>query len=199
MKNRFKFSTYDIIVVGVMAAVIFAATSLLKIGPIPTPSGPTQIKLANAICLLGGMLFGGVRGGLAAGIGSMFFDLSNPAFVSSAPFTLVFFFLMAGVCGAIAHSGGKSGESTRRNLLAAVCGSLLYFALFIAKSIITLMLAGSTFSAALAACSMKFATSLFNMPFSIIISVLLAPVCRKALVRAGLQQKLFGRKAHDAA
>ena len=81
MTQQKKFSTYDLVIVGVMAALVFAATFFLKIGPIPTPVGPTQIKLANALCLLAGMLFGGVRGGLAAGIGSALFDLSNPAFV----------------------------------------------------------------------------------------------------------------------
>ena len=82
--------TYDIVIVGVMAAGVFVITSVVKIGPIPTPAGPTQIKLGNAFCLLAGMLFGGIRGGLAAGIGSALFDLTNPAFVSSAPFTLYF-------------------------------------------------------------------------------------------------------------
>ena len=57
MTQQKKFSTYDLVIVGVMAALVFAATFFLKIGPIPTPVGPTQIKLANALCLLAGMLF----------------------------------------------------------------------------------------------------------------------------------------------
>ena len=195
MKQKSMFTTYDLVVIGVMAAVIFAATSFLKIGPIPTPSGPTMLKTANALCLLGGILFGGVRGGLAAGIGSMFFDLTNPAFVSDAPFTLVFFFLMGFVSGVVSHAGGKQGENGLQNVLAATVASLTYFALFIAKSVITLMLAGSTFGAAFAASTPKFLTSLFNIPFSIVVAVLLAPVCRKALIRAGFQQKLFPRRA----
>ena len=54
MSHDKKFSTYDLVIVGVMAALVFAATFFLKIGPIPTPVGPTQIKLANALCLLAG-------------------------------------------------------------------------------------------------------------------------------------------------
>lgn len=195
MRNSAKFTTYDIIVVGVMAAVIFAATAFLKIGPIPTPSGPTQLKMANALCLLGAILFGGLRGGLAAGIGSMFYDLSDPAFVSSAPFTLVFFFIMAYLCGVVSHSGQSNGKSNLRNLLGAVTGSVTYFLLFIAKSILTLMLAGSDFTAAFVGTSVKFLTSAINMPFSIVVAVLLAPVCRKALTRAGFERKLFGKPA----
>ncbi len=63
-----KFSVSDLVVVGLMAAIIFVTTSFIKI-QIPTPTGPTMLKVANIICLLAGMLFGGVRGGLAAGIG----------------------------------------------------------------------------------------------------------------------------------
>lgn len=194
MQTR-KFSTYDLVVVGVMAAVIFAATMFLKIGPIPTPAGPTQFKVANALCLLGGMLFGGVRGGLAAGIGSMFFDLCDPAFAASAPFTLVFFFAMAFVCGAIANAGGREGKNFRWNLMGAVAGSATYLVLHLGKSLIVLMLEGSDFSAALVTCALKFITSGANALFAVVVSVLIAAPCRSALVRAGLERKLFPKNA----
>ena len=191
MKQNRTFSTYDIVIVGVMAALVFAATFFLKIGPIPTPVGPTQIKLANALCLLAGMLFGGVRGGLAAGIGSALFDLSNPAFVESAPFTLVFFFVMAFVCGAVANLGGRAGRDTRLNLLGAAAGSISYIVLNFGRKILLLLLAGSSLGAALASCATSFFFSCINMVFGVAASVLLAPVCRRALCRAGLERKLF--------
>ena len=59
--------------IGLMAAVVFVVTMFLSIR-IPTPTGTTMIKLANAFVLLCGLLLGPVRGGLAAGIGSMIFD-----------------------------------------------------------------------------------------------------------------------------
>ena len=80
-----KITLYDIVVVGVMAAIIFALTYFVRI-EIPTPAGPTNLKLANAFILMSGMVFGGLRGGLAGGIGSMLFDLLNPAYIASAPF-----------------------------------------------------------------------------------------------------------------
>ena len=197
MTQQKKFSTYDLVIVGVMAALVFAATFFLKIGPIPTPVGPTQIKLANALCLLAGMLFGGVRGGLAAGIGSALFDLSNPAFVESAPYTLVFFFLMAFVCGLVANLGGKHGTDRKLNLLGALAGSLTYLVLNFGKKILLLLLAGSSLQAAAVTCATSFIFSVINMVVGVVISVLLAPVCRQALVQAGLGPKLFPH--HNAA
>lgn len=185
-----RFSISDIVLIGVMAALIFAASYFLKIGPIPTPVGPTQIKTANALCLLAGILFGGLRGGLAAGIGSMLFDLSNPAWVSDAPFTLVFFFCMAFVCGGVANLGKAGGKQMRRNILAAVAGSLFYLVLNFGKKILLLILAGSSLPAAFASCGVSFFFSCINAVFAVIVSVLLAPVCRKALLRAGLYQRL---------
>lgn len=189
--NKKKNLTYDIVIVGVMAAVIFVITSVVKIGPIPTPAGNTMIKLANAFCLMAGIMFGGVRGGLAAGIGSMFFDLTNPAFVASAPFTLVFFFMMAFVAGVISHIGEANGKNLTLNIIGAVAGSLTYYVLYLGKSILVLVFAGSDFAAAVAACSAKFITSGINAVIAVIIAVPLAMVCRKALERAGFANKLF--------
>ncbi len=57
--------------------------------------------MGNVLCLLSGMLLGPLQGGFAAGIGSMFFDLTNPAYITSAPFTFAFKFVMAWLCGKI--------------------------------------------------------------------------------------------------
>ncbi len=183
--------TYDIVIVGVMAAVIFVTTSVVKIGPIPTPAGNTMIKLANAFCLMAGILFGGVRGGLAAGIGSMIYDLTDPAFVSGAPFTLVFFFMMAFVAGAVSHIGKADGKNTVLNIIGAISGAVTYLVLYLGKSVIVLVLAGSDLSAAMTACATKFITSGINAVIAVVVAVPLSIVCRKALERAGFTNKLF--------
>lgn len=105
-QNSKKFSVYDLVIVGVMAAIIFVLTYFIKI-KIPTPAGETMLKVANAFCLLAGILFGGLRGGLAAGIGSMFYDLLDPTYITSAPTTFLKFFLMALFCGLVAKAMRK--------------------------------------------------------------------------------------------
>lgn len=179
-----KFTVKDLAEIGVLAALVFVATYFLKIGPIATPAGPTQLKMGNAVCLLGAMLFGKTKGGLAAGIGSAMFDLTQPAFIAGAPFTFVFFFAMAYVCGWVSKLGGNDGTKTKQNILGAVSGAGTYLVLHLGKSFITLVLEGSDASAALVACSTKFVTSGINAIFAIVVSVLLAPVCKKALARA---------------
>lgn len=185
-----KFSVSDIVVVGLMAAIIFVTTSFIKI-QIPTPTGPTMLKVANIICLLSGMLFGGVRGGLAAGIGSCLFDLTNPAFVAGAPFTLFNFFMMAFLCGIISTHGKRVGKETLFNIVGAVCGCAAYFLLYIGKSVITLMLAGSAFPAAVVATAPKMITSSINSLIAIAGSCLLAPLFVKALKSTRLYQNIF--------
>lgn len=196
MKNsKLRFSVYDMAIVGVMAAICFATTFLSF--QIATPGVATMLKIANAFCLLSGMLFGGVRGGLAAGIGSMLFDLVNPLFAPSAPFTLVFFFLMAFICGVIAFPRDGKEPTILRNVMGASVGAFSYVVLHISKSIITLMLTGSTFWAAFTGCSINIVTSSINAIFAIVVASILAPLLRTALKRAGFYNKIMKSKKKE--
>lgn len=168
------------VLAAVMAAMIFVATYFLKI-PISTPAGQTMLKVSNILILLAGMLFGGVYGGLAAGIGSALYDLLDPVYITSAPFTFVFFFIMAFVCGTIANSGDAKGTSVKRNLVGAVCGGVSYWILYISKSIITLMIEGSAFGAAVTAVAPKMVTSGINQIVAIIGAMLLIMPLNAAL------------------
>ena len=185
-----RFTVKDMMIVGVMGALVFASTAFLKIGPIPTPAGPTMLKTGNILCLLAGLLFGGVRGGLAAGFGSAIYDMCDPVFIKDAPFTLIRFFLMGYLCGKIAHLGGHTGDSRTLNIIGAVVGSVFSFAFHIIKSIIELMLAGSAFSAAVASCSISAITSGINAFLAVVISLIVLPVCRSALIHAGFGGQL---------
>lgn len=189
MEHKSKFSTYDVVVIGLMGAMVFVTTAFLKI-QIPTPAGPTMFKIGNIFCLLAGLLFGGLRGGLAAGIGSALYDLTNPVFVYDAPWTFIRFFLIAFLCGLIAHWGEHSGENNRLNLVAAIAGSGFSTSFYLIKAVTELVLEGSAFDAAVAACSVKMVTSGINAVLAVAASVLIAPACRKALVQAGLGERL---------
>jgi len=179
---------YRTVFVAVMAAMVFVTTYFLKI-PIMTPAGPTMIKVANIVCLLSGLLFGGVVGGLAAGLGSMLFDLLDPMFVSSAPFTLVFFFIMGFLCGTISHMRGHKGDSFKLNLLGAAVGAVSYYVLNIGKSIILLMLAGSAFWPAFVANSTKMITSGINAAIAVAGAVALAIPINRAMKNSGFLDK----------
>ena len=190
MQNKkTKINIYDMAVVGVMAAIIFVITYFIRI-PVATPVGETQLKLANAFCLLAGILFGGVRGGLAAGIGSMFFDLLNPKYIASAPFTLVFFFLMAFVCGVISHSANAKGEKTVKNIIASLAGGFTYYLLYLTKTVVERMLEGAVFNAAIVSIVPKIITSGINLVVAVVIASVLAPILKKALNSSGFYKKI---------
>ncbi len=189
-KKKKGFSVYDIVVVALMAAMIFVVTSFVRIPIEVPPAGETMLKVANVLCLLAGMWFGGVRGGLAAGIGSMLFDLSNPKYVASAPFTLLFFFMMAFICGTIAHAGGAKGKRPARNVAGAVCGAVSYVILYISKNVIELMLAGSAFVPALVSNVPRILTSSVNAVIAIVASSLLVMPIRSALEKSGVFDRM---------
>lgn len=188
MKNS-RFTLYRIVIIGLMAAMVFVCTMFLGIR-IPTPTGTTQLKTANAICLLTGLLFGGWTGGLAAGIGSALFDLTYPEWAAGAWFTFIFFFAMGAICGGIAHAGGAAGKNKARNWVAAICGAVGYWLLYIGKSIVVLCLGGSVFSAAFIATVPKMLTGGINAVFAIVVSNLLAALLRPKLESAGIYEAL---------
>lgn len=190
MHQSKKWNVYTIVSVGVMGAFIFVATRLLSI-PLMTPSGKVMLKTANALCLLFGTLFGGVPGGLAAGIGSGLFDLTDPAYAPMAWLTFIKFFLMAYICGKIAHAHGAQGRNAKQNMLGAVSGALFLYVFFIIERILFMMIGGSAFVPAFIAVSPIFITSGFNAVFAVTVSQTFAPVLRRALTTTAF----FG-KAH---
>lgn len=173
-------------IVGVLAAICFVVTYFFNI-KIPTPAGTTMIKLGNVFCLLAGLLFGGLRGGLAAGIGSMMYDLFDPQFVAYAPYTLVFYFAMGFVCGIIANMNGANGQKLSLNIIGGIAGSLVYFVLLYSKNLVSLMIAGSKFYPALIALGPKMLSSLINTVIAVTISCMIAPMLSKALRKAGVK------------
>ena len=107
MKER-KFSTYQIVFVAVMAALVCVVTFFRF------PLLGSKVHFANAMCLLSGMLFGPMLGGLAAGLGSMLYDalFGGYDFINCLV-TFVSKFLMAAICAWIAFGGRRLRASLR--------------------------------------------------------------------------------------
>lgn len=184
------FGTYDIVMVGLMAALCFASI-YIKID-VPTPMGKTMMHLGNVFCLLSGMLLGGVRGGLAAGIGTMFYDLMDPAFVSSAPFTFLFKFIMAYIAGVSARSGGAQSKSFVRNLIGCVVGEIAYIILYLGKSFISsYYLQKNAIEAVMGSLLTKFGTSVVNAVVATVLSLILLPIFLNVSKRSGIYAKIF--------
>lgn len=170
--------------VGVLAALVFAASGLRIV--IPVGDGNTALHLGNVLCLLSGLLLGPVPGGLAAGIGSAIYDLTNPLYVASAPFTLAFKFLLAAVAGWVAYSGSRRGRSLGWDLVGSAAGSVTYTLLYVGKSFLSnLWFKGMPFQAAALAALPKLAASAVNGMIAVAAAAPLALAINAALRRAG--------------
>ena len=124
--NEKRSTIYHIAFVGVMAALVFVSNY------ISIPVASSRLHVANAVCLLAGMLFGGGKGGLAAAIGSALFDLTFPAYVAEAWITFINKGAMALVAGLIVRSVPE--PSRLRLILGGAAGAALYIALYLLKS-----------------------------------------------------------------
>ena len=176
--------------VGLMAALCMVGNYLQIKLPINGDIG-TRIHFGNVFCLLAGYLFGGVGGGLAAGIGAAIFDQTDPAYASEFYFSFCFKFLMAFVCGIIAHSGAKQGKSLPRNIIAGVCGQLTYSTLYIAKTfVVKFWIEKNDIATVWTLLIPKIATTLVNGAIAVVVAIPLVFALRKALEAAHLDRYL---------
>lgn len=167
-----------------LLAALVAVTSGLRV-QIPLPVGDTALHLGNILCLLSGLLLGPVYGGVAAGVGSALYDLTNPLYLTSAPFTLAFKFLMAAVAGLIAHRGARTGDRLGWNFLGCAAGSAAYTVLYVAKGFFTnLWFLRLPLEAAAVAVVPKLVVSLVNGLMAVAVAAPLALAVHGGLKRA---------------
>ena len=174
-----KISTRRIAMAGLLAALT-AVGSALRITIPVTIGGTSAFHLGNIFCALSGILLGPGLGGLAAGLGSAIYNMTNPAYISEAWLT----FLMK---GAYALAAGLAWhhlplKSYLKDLLSTCAGALTYAVLYLCKTFLTAMIVnGVTAPAAVIAAGAKIPATVFNMAVAIIIAPVLAQAIRKAL------------------
>jgi len=196
-KKSAKYNTYTVVAVAIMTAMVFAS-NYIQI-PIPTVIGTTRIHIANGICLLAALLLGGFKGGIAAGLGSFFFDLTFPEYVPLSWVTFLTKFTMALICGLIVYMGSKQKSdkpvSVWRRLVGTVVGALSYVAMFVAQQFFVkcLIEKQAVEAVAIATFTVKLPTSLLNAALAVPIAILLHSALRPALQKAKLSDK-FGIK-----
>ena len=182
-----KLNIRQVAFVGIMAALVYVTSAFLQIN-IPTAIGSTRLHMGNVMCLLSGLLLGPLQGGLAAGIGSMFFDLTNPMYIASAPFTFAFKFMMAWLCGIIAHKCGK--EVLWKTILGAIIGAVAYVVLYLGKSFIEdHFVLGLPLDAVMLTIAQKGLVSTVNGIIAAVVSVPLYLTLRPLLKKANLLSK----------
>lgn len=179
MTGAKKFTTKKIAIIALMIGLVYVGSLISFYIPVGIGT-PTRLHLGNGFCLLAGMILGPIWGGFAAGVGSVFLDLTNPAYIAGAPITFIFKFLMGAVCGAIAMSKDGQGLNKRKNLIGGILGQLTYIVLYIGKTFLSLnLLFGVPKEGAWGVLATKLGSSVINAVFAVIISMVLMYVINK--------------------
>ena len=181
-----KWSVTRIVFIAMLAALVCVVT-LYRF-----PLLGSKVHLANAMCLLSGLLMGPLAGGLAAGLGSALYDALLGGYgVIECLVTFVSKFAMAWVCGKIAFAGGREAKSHGQNIAAAVIGALTYVALYMLKTFVyQKFVYGYPMDAVWLTMGSKLPGSLINAVAAFIVAPIFYTGLRPALDRAGLLKKL---------
>lgn len=183
-----KVSTQKLSVTGLMAALVFASTFFSI--QIPISGLNVMIHLGNVFCILSALLLGPWFGGAAAGIGSFIYDLTSPIYITSAPFTLVFKFIMGFVCGKISHydykNKSKSKNYLKKDIIGSIFGLAIYILLHLTKAFIKNLLLGVDLKLNFILISQSSIVSAVNAVLAILIAVPLSRTLKKALQRSNL-------------
>ena len=166
MKNK-KLTT--IVAVGLMAALVFVGNYL----QIKIPNGVliTRIHFGNSMCLLAGLLFG-TPGALASGIGAALYDVLDPAYIASAPFTFLSKAAMGYICGYLAKSEKRFVSERGHIIFSAIMGQLMYIVLYVGRTFIVQHFAyGAAFGTAVLTSATNLLTSTINAVVAVLVSV----------------------------
>ncbi len=184
MNKKSTLTLRRIIFIAVMAAIICVVTFFRF------PLLGSKVHFANALCLLGGLMFGPVGGGLAAGLGSALYDgLFGGYDIIQCLITFVSKFAMAAVCALIARTATHRNVNKVRVALGCVCGALSYVVLYMLKTFIyQRFVYGYPGETVLAAMASKLPASLINAVFAIIVAPIIYAAVVPALRKAGLME-----------
>ena len=174
-------TTKHLVLTALLAALTVAGSALRVTLPIDI-AGTTSFHLGNIMCALSGLLLGPWLGGLASGLGSAIYDLTNPLYIPECWIT----FLTKGAYGlAVGLVVWKSKDSWGyvKAILATAVGALTYAILYLAKSYFYngLLIKGLTSAAALTTVIAKLPATTFNAVVAIIFAPILGIAIRKDL------------------
>lgn len=182
---------YRLAVIGMMSALVYAGNFM----SIPL-ANETRIHLGNSMCLLAALLFGSINGGLASGIGGALYDLFNPLYTLSAPYTFFSKFAMGWTAGKLNRC--RIRNETSRAVLSAVVGQTVYIILYLAKSFVKQLYLGNPIETAVGVMAEKAVTSLTNGVIAVVVAVPLYFALKKALYASPFRSLLDGNTAAAA-
>ena len=188
MEHKQTISTKRIAVTALMAALTIVGSAIRITIPVDI-AGTTSFHLGNIMCALSGILLGPWLGGLAAGLGSFLYDMTNPMYVSEAWIT----FLMKGAYGlfpGLVMLLWKNNWGYIKAGIASASGAVVYAVLYLLKNYYKCVwIKFMPHEAAMLAVAGKVPATIFNAVVAIIFAPILAVAIRKALEKNRLTLK----------
>ncbi len=131
--NRTHQALLKLTATAMMTAIVFVGNYLRITMPVPI-GGVTAFTLANILCALSGILLGPWYGFLASGLGSFFYDLTNPNYADEALITLFTKGMYGLIAGLVLYCLLKSvKERYGAQLAATACAAVAYMAAYSVK------------------------------------------------------------------
>ena len=181
MEHKQPISTKKTVLTAMMAALTIVGSAIRVTMPIDI-AGTTAFHLGNIMCALSGILLGPWLGGLAAGLGSFLYDMTNPAYISDAWIT----FLTKGAYGlfpGLVMLLWKGNWGVIKAGIAASSGAIVYAAAYLYKTYYWngILKEGLAPAAAMLTVYSKIPATVFNAAVAVIFAPILAVAIRKAL------------------
>lgn len=177
----------------VMTAIVFVGNYLRVTIPISL-GGVTSFTLANILCALSGILLGPYWGFVAAGCGSAFYDLTNPAFANEAPITLCTKGMYGLVAGLVLYCVFRNAkEKYGPQVVAAACAAVGYMLVYSVKVFFFNGMIVNEFTEPVQCWALvvsKLPATLFNGIVAVIGAPILGVAIMKALRAAHLEKML---------
>ncbi|MCD8382873.1 MAG: ECF transporter S component [Clostridiales bacterium] len=182
------FSTRKLAYLGLMSALVFASNYARIVLPVSI-GGNTAFTLANIVCALSGLLLGPV-GGLASGLGSALYDLTNPLYAAECWITFLTKGALGLVAGIVAFALLKKNENHlyAKYLTGSIAGCVTYYVLYFFKTFLISGLFAEEGSVALGLTAIvsRIPASVFNGVIAVVVAPPLAIALKKALEKSGL-------------
>lgn len=188
---RSRFSTRRLALTGMMAALVFAGNYARIVLPLSI-GGQTSFTLANIFCCLSGLVLGPI-GGLASGLGSFLFDLTDPRFIDGCWITFLTKGAMGLCAGLMVKDALKEDRLTfPRALSGATVGCVVYYILYFAKTFFYsgMLVKGLAPAAAALLVVEKIPASVFNAGVAVIAAPPVTLAIRQALRQSHLDRLL---------
>ena len=175
--NKSKYNTKKIVLTAIMASIVFICTYLTRI-ELSILGSHTIIHLGNMACIVISILFGGLCGGIAGGLGMAFFDIVSGTFIAYFPFTFILKFFMGLICGNFKTKYYTKISHNKLTLLSASLG-LLFNMIF--SPIVTLLIRVWIYKLDFHASIISMAGSIISVIINAILSFIISLILIKFL------------------